>query len=141
MSYRISIKNQEGMYHQLLGNNEYYEPLIAYLVEQGCEVNEEQCFHDFEIKDLPKLIEIVVDYLKEVNQVHIENYDKSIFDLTLSEGSFYEDEFTIRRMISLHNDAYINTIPVLVNKFKDDLKPTDLTYEIKEGHQLFISGY
>lgn len=55
MSYRIYVHTEkDGKKYQCLGNNECPQVLMKELKKQGCKMNEDDCFYNFEIKDLQR---------------------------------------------------------------------------------------
>lgn len=50
MSYRTYVNN-----YQFLGNDEQSEDLIKELKKQGCKIDRDGCFRNFEIKELDQL--------------------------------------------------------------------------------------
>jgi len=55
MSYRVYVHTRKGKdRYQCLGNNEFPQFLVKELEKQGCKIDEDDCFYNFEIKDLQR---------------------------------------------------------------------------------------
>ena len=68
MSYRIYVND-----YQCLGNNECPGVLIEELKRQGAEIDDDYCFDEFEIKELQPIIEALEQYIRDVNEFHLNN--------------------------------------------------------------------
>jgi hypothetical protein len=70
MSFRITArdykvgKDFEGkgeIYHQVYGNHEFPAEIRAYLLENGCKLDTDDCFYDYEINDLQGFFEAMLE--------------------------------------------------------------------------------
>ena len=147
MSYRIYVNH-----YQCLGNNECPKVLIDELKRQGCEFDEDNCFHDFEIKELEPIIEALEQYIRDINEWALgRKYEPgSIADFShlFEKPDKYGNGLTWRLQEILENGYLFVTINFL-NAIKDDYeedfdfeaKEHRIKYKIKEGHHIYMSGF
>jgi len=147
MSYRIYVNN-----YQCLGNNECPEVLINELKRQGCEIDEDGCFHNFEIKELEPIIEALEQYIKNTNEWMLRRKYKpgsvADFSYLLEKEDEYKNGLTWSLQELLENGYLFVTINFL-NAIKDDYeedfdfeaKKHRAKYKIKKGHHIHMSGY
>ena len=147
MSYRTHIQKENGDSVQIMGNNEFYEPLLQFLADQGCEVDmEEGVYHDCEIKDASGLIHIFEDYIEEQNQRFLKR-GINIFDLT-PEDEYDKQRDLTQRMTELRENAYIFVSAVALDFFKDEIvidykfinNRLTMFYQLREGAHIFMSA-
>lgn len=147
MSYRIYVNH-----YQCLGNNECPEVLINELKKQGCEVDEDYCFYDFEIKDLEGIIEALEQYIIDTNNWAInKKYNpSSIADFSdiFKESKEYGNGLTwkIEEQIEYgYLFVSINFLKVIKDDYEEYYDYEDKThrikYRIKKGHHIYMSAF
>ena len=147
MSYRIYVNH-----YQCLGNNECPAVLIDELKKQGCEMDVDYCFNDFEIKDLEAIIEALEQYIKDTNEWALnKKYNPgSIADFSevFEESNKYGNGLTWKIQEYLDCGYLFVTINFL-NAIKEDYeeyfdcedRQHRIKYKIKEGHHVYMSGF
>ena len=147
MSYRIYVNN-----YQCLGNNECPKVLIEELKRQGCEMNEDNCFHDFEIKELQPIIEALEQYIRDMNEWALNKKYKpsSIADFSnvFDESEKYGNGLTWKIQEYLECGylfVTVNFLKAIKDDYEEDFdfenKEHRIVYKIKEGHHIYMSGF
>lgn len=143
MSYRIYVNN-----YQCLGNNECPQTLMNELKRQGCELDEDNCFKNFEIKELQPVIEALEQYIVDRNNwtLNREYNPCSIADFSdvFNKDKNYGNGLTWR--IQEHLECgylfiTINFLNAIKDDYEEDYSKDRITYKIKEGHHIYMSGY
>ena len=141
MSYRIYVND-----YQCLGNNECPKVLIDELKRQGCKMNEDGCFHDFEIKELQPIIEALEKYIidmnnwalnKTYNSVSIADFS-DLFSKPGSNGLTWNVQYNMRCGYLFVTVNFLNAIK---DDYEEDYSGERIIYKIKEGHHIYMSGY
>lgn len=143
MSYRIYVNG-----YQCLGNNECPTVLLDELKRQGCEIDEDGCFKNFELKELQPIISALEQYIVDTNNWAInESYWKSsIADFTdiLEKDKDSGGGLTWRIMEHIEHGYFFITVQFL-NAIKDDYEvdydDVRMIYKIKDGHHVYMSAY
>lgn len=145
MSYRIYVNH-----YQCLGNNECPEVLINELKRQGCEIDEDGCFYNFEIKELEPIIEALEQYIKNTNEWMLRRrYNPgniADFSYLLEKENEHGNGLTWKIQELLEN-GYLFITANFLNAIKDDyeedfeIEKHRITYKIKEGHHVYMSGH
>ena len=134
--------------YQFLGNNECPDELINELKRQGCDMNADDCFKNFEIKELQPIIEALEKYIIDMNAYFMNReYDpRSIADFTeeFNKGTQGGNGLTWK-IGNLLECGYlfvtINFLNAIKDDYVEDCSTERVTYKIKEGHHVYISGY
>ena len=147
MSYRIYVND-----YQCLGNNECPQVLIDELKRQGCKMNEDNCFKDFEIKELEPIIEALEQYIVDTNNWALNRKYKpsSIADFS----GIFENHKKYGNGLTWRIEEYlecgylfvtINFLKAIKDDYEEDMdynnKNHRIIYKIKEGHHIYMSGY
>lgn len=147
MSYRIYVNH-----YQCLGNNECPNVLIEELKRQGCEMDVDYCFHDFEIKELEPIIEALEQYIVDTNNWALNkkynpgsiadfseifvNHLKYGNGLTWKIGEYLENGYLF---------VTINFLKAIEDDYEEYFDYEDrkhkIKYRIKEGHHIYMSGF
>lgn len=145
MSYRIYVND-----YQCLGNNECPQVLIDELKRQGCEIDEDDCFRDFEIKELEPIIEALEQYIIDTNNWALnKTYNPGSianFSDVLKKPSRNGLTWNIKHKTEC---GYLFVTVNFLNAIKDDCeeyfdfedKNHQIKYRIKEGHHIYMSAY
>lgn len=148
MSYRIYVND-----YQCLGNNECPKALIDELKRQGCKFdNEDYIFKNFEIKELQPIIEALEQYIRDMNKWALNKKYKpcSIADFSnvFDESEKYGNGLTWKIQEYLECGylfVTVNFLKAIEDDYEEDLdfenKEHRITYKIKEGHHIYMSGY
>ena len=148
MSYRIYVNN-----YQCLGNNECPGVLIEELKRQGAEIDDDGCFDEFEIKELQPIIEALEQYIRDVNEFHLNNKYKprSIADFSdiLQEKKENIGNGLTWRLQEISEWGYLFVTVNFLKAIKEDYEEyvddedecSRIKYKIKEGHHVYMSGY
>lgn len=135
LSYRIKVENRDGLYYQVLGNNDYSKELIRWVRESGWDVDEEGNFYDFELEDITKFLGIIINFIRELPN---DPYKLVPMD---------EDrKWEVSIMVSAYENAYIGEVSKFVRYFEGDLVKEyvagkGIVYRVKEGSKLLLSAY
>lgn len=143
MSYRIYVNDM-----QCLGNNECPKVLIDELKRQGCNMDEDGCFHNFEIKELQPIISALEQYIVDANDwaVNKSYWKRSIADFT----DIFEKDKDYGNGLTWRVSEYIecgylfvtfNFLNAIKGDYSVDFGGDRITYKIKEGHHVYMSGY
>lgn len=142
MSYRIYVNN-----YQCLGNNECPKVLIDELKRQGCEFDVDNCFENFEIKELQPIIEALEEYIRNINEWTLnKKYNPhSIADFTdVFEKSKQGNGLTweIQEYME-YGYLFItaNFLKAIKNDYEEIYDKDRIKYKIKNGHHIYMSGY
>lgn len=147
MAYRTYVGTTGKSEIQILGNNEYYQPFIDELINQGIKVDDDYCYgleESGEIKDIQPFIDILEDYIWEKDK-ETKMYAIDIFNLRPNENTLIKD-FTFR-MRELKENGYIFVSANLVDYLKDNLdmkydrEKHKYVYKIKDGKRVWFSAY
>ena len=151
MSYRITARDYKlgveydgkgEVYHQVYGNNEFPNILSEYLISQGCELDGDGCFRDFEIKDIQSLLEVMVKIQEELAEddtwydfkpmphMKIDNPDRMI--------SYWDYKLDVATVLITYN--FFKSIEHLVEADWDD-SIGGVKYKIKEGKHIYLNGF
>ncbi len=160
MAYRTYVGTIEKGEIQILGNNEFYQPLINELKRQGYKI-EDSCYGiEFDsnsdvvdtctaIKEIQPIIDILEQYIWDKDK-EMKNYFKDvrhkvdIFNLRPNKN--FDKDFTAR-MIDLQENGYIFATANLVNYLKDNLErkydreKKKIVYKIKEDKEVWFRAY
>lgn len=147
MSYRIYVNN-----YQCLGNNECPKVLIDELKRQGCEIDEDYCFHDFEIKELEPIIEALEQYIVDTNNWALnKKYNSgSIADFSdiFERHKKYGNGLTWSIQEQLEYGylfVTVNFLKAIQGDYEEDMdyenKEHRIVYKIKECHHIYMSGF
>lgn len=138
MSYRIYVNH-----YQCLGNHECPEVLIKELERQGCKMDEDDCFHDFEIKELQPIIKALEEYIFQIHDSRengIGNFNSDI-DKWRKNGNYTQeifDSIECGYMFITYN--FLNAIEGKYEK-EVDYSKNRIIYKIKEGQHIYMSGF
>lgn len=148
MSYRVhasnkleSERNDEGRkYHQIFGNNEFPYAVSKYLESVGCKFDEDQCFEDFEIKDIQGFLESMLEAHNEYMK------DDTYWDFKPTRP--IENVWDLIMHCQMKKeDSYAFIVYNLYEAFEDEIEwyydREDKTtkFRIKDGKHIYISGY
>ena len=141
MSYRIYVND-----YQCLGNNEYPKVLIDELKRQGCKMDEDGCFHDFEIKELQPIIEALEKYIIDMNNWALnKKYNpgsiadfSDLFSKPGSNGLTWNVQY---RIACGYLFVTVNFLNAIKDDYEEDYSRERIIYKIKEGHHIYMSGY
>ena len=149
MSYRIYVNDM-----QCLGNNECPKVLVDELKRQGCNMDEDRCFHNFEIKELQPIISALEQYIVDANDWAVNKSYCSFFSLIIDVAADFTDIFEkdkdygnglTWRVSEYIECGYLfvtfNFLNVIKDDYSVDFSGDRITYKIKEGHHVFMSGY
>lgn len=147
MSYRIYVNG-----YQCLGNNECPQVLIEELKRQGCKPDLDNCFENFEIKELQPIIEALEQYIRDVNEWSLNTkYNPcSIADFSnvFKESEKYGNGLTwkIQEYVECgYLFVTVNFLKAIKNDYEEvfdyENRNHRITYKIKEGHHIYMSGY
>lgn len=145
MSYRIYVNN-----YQCLGNNECPEVLMNELKRQGCEIDEDGCFKNFEIKELEPIIEALEQYIIDKNEWALnKSYNpgsiadfSDIFEKIGCNGLTWNIEYKTECGYLFITVNFLNAIKDDYEEYFDfEDKKHQIKYKIKEGHHVYMSGY
>ena len=145
MSYRIYVND-----YQCLGNNECPKVLIDELKRQGCEMNSDYCFHEFEIKELQPIIEALEQYIKDMNEWALNKKYKpsSIADFSdvFEEKNRNGLTFKIQEYLECgYLFVTVNFLKAIKDDYEEDIdfdkEENRIIYRIKEGHHIYMSGF
>jgi len=145
MSYRIYVND-----YQCLGNNECPDVLINELKRQGCKIDEDGCFKNFEIKELEPIIEALEQYIIDMNNWALnKTYNpgsiadfSDIFDKIGCNGLTWNIQYETRCGYLFITVNFLNAIKDDYEEyfdFEDDKH--QIKYKIKEGHHIYMRGY
>ena len=145
MSYRVYVND-----YQCLGNNEFPEVLRKALNNQGAKIypSNDYVFHNFEIKELQPIIEALEQYIIDMNKWALKKQYKpgSIADFSniFNENEKGGNGLTWR--IQEHLECgylfiTVNFLNAIKDDYEEDYSADRITYRIKEGHHVFMSGY
>lgn len=153
MSYRIYVHTEkDGKKYQCLGNNECPEVLIEELKKQGCEMDEDNCFENFEIKELEPIIEGLEKYIEDTNNWHLNRKYKpsSIADFS----NIFEESKMSRNGLTWKIQQYlecgylfvtVNFLKAIEDAYEEILdfenERHNVTYKIAEGKHIYMSGF
>lgn len=140
MSYRTYVNN-----YQFLGNDEQSEDLIKELKKQGCKIDRDGCFRNFEIKELNPIIKALERYIIKTDERAKKLLKKGISNF---EGEFevYKkgDNLTLD-LQELSENAYlfitVNFLKQIKDDYQIDYKDGKITYNLKEGHKIYMSAF
>lgn len=155
MAYRTYVGTTGKDSIQILGNNEFYKPLIDELIRQGYYVDKDYCygieFEDDELKDkctsikeIQPIIDILEQYIWEKDK-ETKVYNNDIFNLRYDDKR-HGNDFTFS-MMELQENAYIFVTANLINYLKENLerkydyKKKKFIYKIKEGKEVWFEAY
>lgn len=147
MAYRTYVGTTGKDEIQILGNNEFYQPFIDELINQGIEVDDDYCYgfkESSEIKDIQPFVDILEDYIWEKDK-ETKLYNIDIFNLRPDDLALTKD-FTFR-MRELKENGYIFVSANLIDYLKDNLEMKfdyhtgKFKYKIKEGKKVWFSAY
>lgn len=138
MSDRLKLRDEDGKWLQVFGNNEYPNNLLEWVNKKGGEVDEDGCFRDFEVKDLQGFLEQIILYLQELP------FD--VYDLRFDNEYNKERKWDIFTMVERYRNSYLAEIPTILDKFSNVIERRfdegkGFVYEIKEGKKLYLSRY
>ena len=141
MSYRIYVNN-----YQCLGNNECPEVLINELKRQGCKPDGDNCFESFEIKELQPIIEALEQYIIDTNNYFLNRKYKpqSIADFSkvFKEKQINGLTWKIQEYLDCgYLFVTVNFLNAIKDDYEEDYTEDRITYKIKDGHYVFMSGY
>ncbi len=144
MSYRMYVNR-----YQFLGNNVCPQDLIEELKRQGCEMDQDYCFRDFEIKQLEPIIEILEQYIIEKYEVNLKakNYNIADFAYIIQEKDNYRDKGLTWQIEDILECGSLFVTVNFLKSIKDDYeeyydKTAEKTkYKIKEGHHIYMSAH
>ena len=141
MSYRIYVNN-----YQCLGNNECPEVLINELKRQGCKPDSDNCFKSFEIKELQPIIEALEQYIIDTNNYFLNRKYKpqSIADFSkvFKEKQINGLTWKIQEYLDFgYLFVTVNFLNAIKDDYEEDYTEDRITYKIKDGHHVFMSGY
>ena len=142
MSYRIYVNH-----YQCLGNNECPKVLVEELKRQGCEMDVDHCFHDFEIKELQPIIEALEQYIFEVDdRIKKRHNGVGLGDYTEEFQRWKRGSFTleVENMVECgYMFVSYNFLKAIEGDYEEDFdRDKDrLIYKIKEGHHVYMSGF
>jgi hypothetical protein len=120
--------------------------LIDELKRQGCEMNEDFCFHDFEIKELQPIIDVLEKYV-------IEEYERkikkgiNICDFQDEFENYKQSKNFTKHMELIVDTSYIFTAVNFLRYIKEDVvevwntELAKIEYKIKDGHHVYMSGF
>lgn len=141
MSYRTYVNGT-----QIMGNNEYSINLINELKKQGCKLDEEECFENFELKELQPIIEALERHIISKYE-SLKSFDVNIADFTENlEKADKENNITFA-METTVNDAYIFTSVNFLKAIEGlyimrfDREANRLVYHIKPNCKVVMSAY
>jgi hypothetical protein len=160
MAYRTYVGTTGKEEIQILGNNEYYQPLIDELKRQGYEIenacygisfdaNDDLVKTSTNVKEIQPIIDILEQYIWDKDK-EMKNYFKDvrhkvdIFNLRPNKN--FDKDFTAR-MIDLQENGYIFATANLVNYLKDNLErkydreKKKIVYKIKEDKEVWFRAY
>lgn len=141
MSYRIYVND-----FQCLGNNVCPQVLIEELKKQGCEIDADNCFENFEIKEIQPIIEALEKYVFSVYEEKIRR-GINICDFQKEFEQYKNSKFFTNYMEVLADTAYIFTTTNFLRYIKDDVEEiwneenAKIEYKIKKGHSVSMSGF
>lgn len=140
MSYRTYVNN-----YQFLGNDEQSEDLIKELKKQGCKIDSDGCFRNFEIKELDPIIKALERYIIKTDERAKKLLKKGI--------SNFEGEFEVYKkgdsltfdLQELSENAYlfitVNFLRHIKDDYQIDYKDGEIFYNLKEGHKIYMSAF
>lgn len=140
MSFRIWAKTiDEGTRYQVYGNNEFPCSILNYLKDNGCEFDEDDCFHDFEIKDINCFMEAMF-------KAHNEQIKSCFWDLS-PERKLVNSVDLVLYCNQRINLGYVFIVFNFAEKFKDIIT-IDHNHEYPDGYfrykgntKIYLSGY
>lgn len=142
MSYRIYVND-----YQCLGNNECPEVLLNELKRQGCRPDADNCFEDFEIKELQPIIEALEKYIIDTNKYFLNRKYKPS---SIADFSSVFEESKKGNGLTWKIEEYlecgylfvtVNFLKAIKDDYEKDYSKDRITYQIKEGHHIYMSGY
>lgn len=151
MSYRVrahdhkfgkDLTGEGDIDHQIYGNNEFPNPVSAYIISQGCEMDEDGCFFDFEITDINGFLDAMLaahnEYMK----------DDSYWDFKPPvERDVSTPYGLITHCMIRKEDSYAFIVYNFYSAFRDiltvywDKESNHEKYKIKEGKHVYLSGF
>lgn len=147
MAYRTYVGTTGKDEIQILGNNEFYQPFIDELINQGVEVDDDGCYgfkNSSEIKYIQPFVDILEDYIWEKDK-RTKLYNKDIFNLRPDSNNLTKDFTFEMRMVK--ENGYIFVSANLIDYLKDNLiidfdyHTGKFKYKIKEGKEVWFSAY
>lgn len=148
MSYRVSASNYpseerndhpDRKYHQLFGNNEFPKVVHDYLESVGCEFDEDDCFHDFEIKDIQGFLDVFYEAHNQIVE------DDSYWDMKPTFRKVENVRDLIEHCWYKRENAYVFMVYNFYETFEKEIETVyddnQELYRIKEGKHIYISGY
>lgn len=140
MSYRIYVNN-----YQCLGNNECPKVLMDELKRQGCEMDGDNCFQDFEIKELQPIIEALEQYIFDIDdRIKKRHNGVGLGDYTEEFQKWKNSNYTYE-IDSMVEFGYMfityNFLKHIEGDYEMDWDNDKIIYKIKEGHHVYMSGY
>ena len=150
MSYRIwasnhkdaEIENQDRKSHQVYGNNEFPKEVRDYLISKGCKMDQDDCFHDFEIENLQEFLEAMV----EAHKNYVE--DDSYWDFKPSARWDVSTPYGLISYCDMKVDnAYVFLVYAFYKTFEDmfkwqyDKDNRKDYFVYKDDRRIYLSGY
>ncbi len=142
MSYRMYIND-----YQCLGNNECPEVLLNELKRQGCKPDADNCFENFEIKELQPIIEALEKYIIDTNNYF---FNRKYKPSSIADFSNVFEESKKGNGLTWKIEEYlecgylfitVNFLKAIKDDYEEDYSKDRITYKIKEGHHIYMSGY
>ena len=147
MSFRIQaydnklgkdLEGETNIFHQIYGNNEFPERLREYLVSKGVELDEDDCFQDYEIIDLQEFLEVML----EIHNGMVE--DDSYWDMKPTliktdtvDGLVSHCEYKIDNSIVFIMYNFVKAFDDFIERYWDD----GIKYKIKAGKHIYLAGF
>lgn len=156
MSYRTYYKIKNYNNHkttkdfQFLGNNEYFQEMLTEFKKQGCVMDQEYNYYDFELIDFWSFIKALEkDIVNQVNSRKDINYFDFSDRFRKNEHEEFEDKDLTFHVCDIINDS---TIFITANIIKDlfpFLEPfsyresgiSKIGYALIEGVKILVSAY
>lgn len=150
MSYRISASNMrqgdrgvEGRkYHQIYGNNDFPPRLREYLVKNGAYFDTDDCFYDFEVKDIQALFDVMYEIHNE--QVEDDSYwdfkPPVTFKTDNAEQLLSYLDYKLDGAVVLTMYNFYNAFRKSIEYYWDD-ETNEPKYKLRNGSHIYLSGY
>lgn len=143
MSYRLYVND-----YQCLGNGECPKVLIKALRKQGAKIykSKDYCFHNFKIKELQPIIEALEQYIfdidsyyKQADGIGLGNYIET-FERSKQRNYTFEVQQLIECGYMFITANFLRYIEGDY-EIEYDFEKNKFIYKIKEGRNIYMSGY
>ena len=150
MSYRTYVRTETGRTYQFLGNNVCSKIIIDELKRQGCKVDADNCFNDFELKDVQAFIEAIEEYIIDTYKYYKDiKRSSNIFDFSEDVMKLYENKnINLTQHLEYNLECYVmwasvNFLKHIKNSVVEvfDEEKGKFIYVIKEKCHVYVSAF